>query len=40
LIFRQQKKYGEATRAFRQALAADPTFRPARDALERLRDSN
>jgi tetratricopeptide (TPR) repeat protein len=39
LVLRQQKKNEEAAQAFRQALLADPQFRPAREALQRLEGS-
>jgi hypothetical protein len=36
-MLRQQHLNDEAAREFRQALSADPQFRPARDALDRLK---
>jgi Tfp pilus assembly protein PilF len=37
LILRQQHRKGVAAREFQEALSADPQFRPARDALDRLK---
>ncbi len=35
MIFRKQQKNEEAAQDFHKALAADPQFRPARQALDR-----
>jgi Tfp pilus assembly protein PilF len=37
MVFHQQKKDEQAATEFRQALAADPQFRPAREALDRIK---
>ena len=36
LVFRAKRERSEAVREFRQALALDPQFTPAREALDRL----